>query len=329
MKTIHQLRDTITHSTRDLAVAALVVAVAGLSAVPAQANTLTFPRSQTLDGWHERAYVGGVWTDLAPDVKSLVSTDGNGDLRGFTGGAGTATVWLRSPEFTLELAGDLTIAQAYIASSRTMPASDALVPATKASDGFAGIALRDVSTGNFVLTRSAATVWAQVKFTAAELAPYVGQVLTVDLISQSAVGDSLSVNRPITVPGTLGSVPSDPYGLWSNRTFANGALTDQDPAHDPDGDGLTNQQEFAFGLDPTTGASSNPISEQLDPATGTFKYTRLASSDLDHTVEFSADLSIWDPATYPESIGDPDSNGVRIVAVTVTDSPSTARSSCG
>ncbi|MEI7900863.1 MAG: hypothetical protein WCK89_11460, partial [bacterium] len=167
----------------------------------AQAATLNFERSQTLDGWHERAYVGGVWTDLAPDVKSLVSTDVNGDLRGFeTGGEGAATRWLRSPAFTLEASGDLTIASVYMAGG-TMPASDSLVPATKASSGFAGFALRDVSSGNFVLTKSAATSWATVTFTAAELAPHVGQMVTVDILNQRT-GD-LSVNRPISVPGTL------------------------------------------------------------------------------------------------------------------------------
>ncbi len=51
----------------------------------------------------ERASVGGVWTDLAPDVKSLVTIDANGDLRGFD--AGTETRWLRSPAFTLDASG--------------------------------------------------------------------------------------------------------------------------------------------------------------------------------------------------------------------------------
>jgi len=163
---------------------------------------ITFPQTQTLDGWHERAYVGGVWTDLGPDVKSLISTDVNGDLRGFElGGEGDATRWLRSPAFTLNARGDLTISVFVLDSSTTFPASDSLVPGTKAAGGFAGIALRDVSTGNFVLTKSAATSWIPVTFTAAELAPYVGQVMTVDIISQKT--GAVFVNRPIKVPGTL------------------------------------------------------------------------------------------------------------------------------
>ena len=116
-------------------------------------------------------------------------------------------------------------------------------------------------------------------------------------------------------------VVNTPYDAWANRTFANGTLTDKTPTGDPDGDGMTNFQEFAFGLDPTTGASCNPITQQLDPATGIFKYTRYADSGLAYTVESSTDLAGWAPATTLESIGDPDANGVQTVTVTVSDSP--------
>jgi hypothetical protein len=107
-----------------------------------------------------------------------------------------------------------------------------------------------------------------------------------------------------------------PYDTWKAGPFAN-AFNDTDPASDPDGDNQTNQQEFAFGLDPTSGASVNPITQQLDSATGTFKYTRWAASGLDYKVELSTDLLGWDPATTLESIGDPDTNGVQTVTVTL------------
>jgi hypothetical protein len=114
---------------------------------------------------------------------------------------------------------------------------------------------------------------------------------------------------------SLGSGASGPYDTWANGTFAN-AFTDKTPTGDPDADGLSNQQEFAFGLDPTTGASCNPITQQLDSATGTFKYTRWAASNLEYTVELSTDLVGWNPATILESLGDPIS-GVQIVTVTL------------
>jgi hypothetical protein len=64
-------------------------------------------------------------------------------------------------------------------------------------------------------------------------------------------------------------------------------------AADTDGDGLTNQQEYAFGLNPTLGSSVNPITVPLDKTTGTFTYTRRATpaaSGLTYTVFTSSDL---------------------------------------
>ena len=81
------------------------------------------------------------------------------------------------------------------------------------------------------------------------------------------------------------------YDTWANGTFANGNLSDKTPSGNPDSDGLTNQQEFAFGLDPTTGASSNPISQQLNKGTRTFKYTRTKASGLTYNYQYSTTLS--------------------------------------
>jgi hypothetical protein len=94
--------------------------------------------------------------------------------------------------------------------------------------------------------------------------------------------------------GLTTSYPPDStlYDTWANGTFAN-AFTDKDPAHDPDGDGQTNLQEFAFGLDPTTGASFNPITQQLDKTTGVFKYTRTKDPGLIYNVYYSTNLSTW------------------------------------
>jgi hypothetical protein len=86
---------------------------------------------------------------------------------------------------------------------------------------------------------------------------------------------------------------SDVSAAYLAWTTAFSGFTDTNPTHDPDGDGLTNQQEFAFGLDPTKGSSSNPISVPLDKATGTFRYTRLATSGLGYVVYTSPDLSTW------------------------------------
>jgi len=100
-------------------------------------------------------------------------------------------------------------------------------------------------------------------------------------------------------------------------------FADTDPTHDPDGDGMSNQQEYAFGLDPTKGSSVNPIVVPLDKASGQFSDTRRATSGLTDTVGYSTDLAGWNPATLagPESVGTPDSHGVETVTVTVTNEP--------
>ena len=89
------------------------------------------------------------------------------------------------------------------------------------------------------------------------------------------------------------------------------------PTDDSDGDGLNNQQEYAFGLDPTKGSSVNPITQQLDKATRTFKYTRRATSGLNYSYEWSTTLSNpWDVLT-PD--GSPSSNNATPVEeITVT-----------
>ena len=115
---------------------------------------------------------------------------------------------------------------------------------------------------------------------------------------------------------SMATPPSDPFTSWITGLDWTGFISpDLSPAGDPDGDGLTNQQEFAFGLDPTTGASVNPCT----PLRGTqFSYTRRATSGLSYTVEYSTDLTNWNPATVSESAGAADSNGVQTVTVTVS-----------
>ena len=116
---------------------------------------------------------------------------------------------------------------------------------------------------------------------------------------------------------------STPYQTWAAGTFTN-AFSDTDPTHDPDADGMTNFQEFAFGLDPSTGASANPITVPLDKSTHTFSYTRYAASGLTYTVWTSTDLQTWSmvlPANMSENVGTPDSKGVVTVGVTLTSPP--------
>ena len=98
---------------------------------------------------------------------------------------------------------------------------------------------------------------------------------------------------------------------------------DKLPTADPDGDGMTNQQEYAFGLNPTSAASANPVAALLDKTTGKFSYTRRATpttTGLIYTVLTSPDLVTWTAdagAGIPAVVTD---SGVETVTFTLSNS---------
>jgi autotransporter-associated beta strand protein len=148
-----------------------------------------------------------------------------------------------------------------------------------------------------------------------------------------------------TTPGTYGSVASlaqfqddtyftagstgtvtiggaSDYDTWLGEfTFAPGA--DKTPTGDPDGDNMSNQEEYAFGLNPTLGSSVNPIVQQLNPATGNFQYTRRATpaaTGLTYTVLTSTTLAGWAAGGATET-GFTTAGNIQTVTVNVTAPP--------
>ena len=118
---------------------------------------------------------------------------------------------------------------------------------------------------------------------------------------------------------TTGAVKAD-YDSWlGGFIFAPGA--DTTPTGDPDGDGLRNRQEYAFGLNPTSGSLVSPITVQLDKISGLFTYTRRNPSltKLTYKIWTSPDLSTWTEDTSaiqtPTDIGDNQSVVVSIGGV--------------
>ena len=136
-------------------------------------------------------------------------------------------------------------------------------------------------------------------------------------------GTPTTVNLPSGVTGTVAvngnnlelTVGSGDYSAWA-ALFS--GFTDTDPTHDPDHDGLTNLQEYAFGLDPTKGSSVSPVTAP-DKTAGTFTYTRRKQSltGLTYTYESSTTLGGWagfTPVSATSNSGDP----VETITVTLT-----------
>ena len=178
--------------------------------------------------------------------------------------------------------------------------------------------------GKFVIDTAAAAALTSGTWTlenVTSLTGVYGPNFSVVGFAPHANGDTWTKTEPsktwtfVESTGVLTLAAGSDYTTWAG-IYPGVDLTN--PAADLDGDGMTNQQEYAFGLNPTTGSSVSPIT----PLIGTqFTYTRRASSGLIYTVEYSADLTTWNLATTSEIAGAANSEGVQSVAVTITNEP--------
>lgn len=148
----------------------------------------------------------------------------------------------------------------------------------------------------------------------------IAEVLIYDKALSSAeeaqVGSYLTAKYGLTT-----AYPND-YGSWA---AAYPGFDLSNPAGDADKDGNTNQGEYAFGLNPTSGSSVSPITVQVDPATGKFSYTRRnpALTGLGYTVWTSPDLTTWteDTAASASQTVTATNGDVQTVGVTLTTLP--------
>lgn len=110
----------------------------------------------------------------------------------------------------------------------------------------------------------------------------------------------------------------DDYLAWS-AGFPGADLSD--PNGDFDNDGLSNDYERLFGLDPTSGSSIDPITVPFDRTLGTFSFTRRddALTGMSTGIETSEDLVEWTVDSGAVlTAGTPNSKGVEIVDVVLS-----------
>jgi hypothetical protein len=106
--------------------------------------------------------------------------------------------------------------------------------------------------------------------------------------------------------------PSD-YGDWRSQWASANLL---DPQADLDGDGMSNDQERIWGLNPASALSRNPVGFNSGLRSGIFSYTRRdrALTGLNYTVWTSTNLNDWTEDTGAQQTpGAPDAYGNQTV----------------
>lgn len=127
-------------------------------------------------------------------------------------------LWLRSPEFTLDGSGDLSVwLRGGTGSGSLAGQPESVVPAASTDPGFQGVALRDAGTGMFVLSgRKAANGdhWENIVFSTAQLAALdQGASYTLDLIDAGHGGWGWVTMDTVSIPGTTEGVAPPPLDI--------------------------------------------------------------------------------------------------------------------
>ena len=140
-----------------------------------------------------------------------------------------------------------------------------------------GLALRDTTTGNFVLNASRPghrfCDWKQIAWMSAPSRDQ--RQAATRSISSTTIAAGLELDRHGHCHDSRHCSRGHPYSGMVTAAFGmpNGlSPTGSFRRHDPDGDGMINQQEFTFGLDPTP-APRSIRSPHAARARTTLKYT--------------------------------------------------------
>jgi alpha-galactosidase len=105
------------------------------------------------------------------------------------------------------------------------------------------------------------------------------------------------------------------YMNWRNASYPGLGLPDEDD----DGDGLSNEYERIFGLDPMSAASASPYTAPFNSETGFFGYSRRTQSlgNLNYKVWYSTDLEEWFEDNAASQLPDSTANDVEIMGVRI------------
>jgi len=148
-----------------------------------------------------------------------------------------------------------------------------------------------------VFSRNASTLGEDATFS------FAGRSWTIDY-DATTKGANVAAAQAGSYVNITAAAFTAPYDIWAQAK----GLDDNNNGvnQDPDGDGLTNLQEFAFGTDPTVYSSAGIVYNSTDVTTpgspkmiedgGTYyavfgRRTDYATAGITYTVQFSADLS--------------------------------------
>lgn len=184
-----------------------------------------------------------------------------------------------------------TVSPGTVGTTGTLNAGATTIAGTYACDVTASAADVLNVTGNLDITGATLAVSAVSPAASSyTIATYSG-ILTGTFTASPALPAGYTLDY--TTPNVIKLVTaSTPYDTWINGYPSITGL-DKLSTADPDNDGLTNFDEFAFGLIPDSGSSVNPITLQLSKTNGQFTYQRLAASGLTYTIWTSDNLAVW------------------------------------
>ncbi len=117
-------------------------------------------------------------------------------------------------------------------------------------------------------------------------------------VTRSASGGATNVNYGLAWRATVSNVPTT-YAAWQAQELSGVSAADQEALADPDGDGLKNLLEYAYGSSPTSAASAAypgaGAATEADSKYLTIAYRRrTGATDLTYTVGTSGDMATWD-----------------------------------